>query len=263
VGSRFLPTSRAVPKELLPLGVRPLIHHALDEVERAGFTEAAIVVSPEKDAIRRYFEPAPDLERLLRDRGDREGLAALQGAAAIARRLRLRFVEQAYPSGMGHAVARCRSLAGSEPFAVLTPDDVITGSEHWTRLREIHTATGAPCLTVRPVPPQLAHRFGIAACTPGPHGSLRVERLVEKPALGQAPSNLAVLGRYIVTPAVLDAVDAIRRASLGPEVQLTNALAAVIPLGPGVLAVPFLGQLFDSGTPGEYARSLARYAGIV
>jgi UTP--glucose-1-phosphate uridylyltransferase len=220
----------------------------------------AIVVSPAKTSIRLYFEPAPALEHQLRERGDDAGLAALQGAAAIARRLRLRFVEQPWPAGMGEAVARCRRLASGEPFAVLTPDDVIPGTDHWRRLRALHETTAAPCLTLRPVPPQIADRFGIAACIDGPYESLRVERLVEKPQAGQAPSNLAVLGRYIVTPEVLDALD---RATGRPEVQLTDGLAAALGRPPGLLAIRFDGELFDSGTPREYARSLARYAGVV
>src|SRR5206468_4264082 len=135
-----------------------------------------------------------------------------------------------------------------EPFAVLTPDDVIAGSDLWTRLLAVHGSTGAPCLALRPVPPDTAHRFGIAACAPGPCGSLRVERLVEKPPPGRAPSNLAVLGRYVVTPDVLDALG---RAAPAPERQLTDALAAVLSRPPGLLAVPFDGELFDSGTPLE------------
>src|SRR5215472_14311360 len=109
LGSRFLPASRVVPKELLPFGTKPLVHHALDEIVRAGFERAAIVVSPGKDAIRRYFEAEPDLTR----------------------RLRLTFVEQPLPLGLGDAVVRCRPLARGEPFAVLLPDDVIPTSDHW------------------------------------------------------------------------------------------------------------------------------------
>src|SRR5215472_14585514 len=125
LGSRFLPASRAVPKELLPLGTRPLVHHVLDEVERAGFDRAAIVVSPAKAAIRAYFAPDPALEGLLRERGDEHGLGALRASVAIAERLALQFVEQPHPLGLGDAVARCRHLAGGEPLAVLLPDDVI------------------------------------------------------------------------------------------------------------------------------------------
>jgi UTP--glucose-1-phosphate uridylyltransferase len=113
------------------------------------------------------------------------------------------------------------------------------------------------------VPLEAAHRFGIAACVPTPEGHLRVERLVEKPAPGQAPSNLAVLGRYLLTPEVLDALDRVRgRTPEQPEIELTDALSSVLSNPPGLFASPFAGQLFDSGTPGEYARSLARYTDL-
>jgi UTP--glucose-1-phosphate uridylyltransferase len=239
-----------VPKELLPFGTRPLIHHALAEAERAGFERAVIVISPGKAGIRTYFEADPALERGLLERGDQRGLAELRAAVATARRLRLRFVEQPLPLGLGDAVARGGRLATGEPFAVLLPDDVIPTSEHWTDLRALHAEHGAPCLCVRPVPADQVHRFGIAACAPDACGHLRVERLVEKPRRDLAPSNLAVLGRYIVTPQVVDAIG--RRPHAG-EVGLTEALADA----PGLLAVPFAGEHFDCGTPEDYARSLA------
>jgi UTP--glucose-1-phosphate uridylyltransferase len=254
LGSRFLPVSRVVPKELLPFGTRPLIHHALDEVERAGFERAAVVISPDKAAIRTYFEADPGLERRLEERGDQRGLGELREAAAIAARLQLRFVEQPLPLGLGEAVARCGRLAAGEPFAVLLPDDVIPTSDHWTRLRALHDEDGAHCLCVRPVPADQVHRFGIAACVRDARGHLRVERLVEKPRPDLAPSNLAVLGRYIVTQQVLYAIG--HRLALrdrGGEVGLTESLADA----PGLLAVPFAGEHFDCGTPEDYARSLA------
>jgi UTP--glucose-1-phosphate uridylyltransferase len=259
LGRRFLPVSRVVAKELLPLGRKPLIHHVLDEVERAGFTSATIVTSPGKTALRSYFEPDPALERLLAAGGDLDGLAQLREAAGIARRLGLRFVEQPSPAGLGDAVL----LAGAallEPFAVLLPDDVIPGTGHWRRMLDVHVDTGCACLCVRPVPVETAHRFGIAVCSPGPGGRMRVEHLVEKPPAGRAPSNLAVLGRYVVTADVLDALERLsREREPGHELQLTDAFAALLARALPVLAVPFTGDVFDSGTPDDYARSAARY----
>jgi UTP-glucose-1-phosphate uridylyltransferase len=259
LGRRFLPASRAVAKELLPLGRKPLIHHALDEVERAGFTSATVVISPGKAELRSYFEPDPALEGLLRDRDDPDTLMHVQEAAAIAARLRLRFVEQPTPAGLGDAVL-LGSGGGAEPFAVLLPDDVIPGADHWRGLLALYADTGRPCFCVRPVPAETAHRFGIAVCSPEGDGRLRVVGLVEKPAVGSVPSTLSVLGRYIVTAEVLDALERLSRdGPPGPELQLTDAFAALLPGSPGVLAVPFSGEIFDSGTPEEYASSAVRY----
>src|SRR2546425_8581234 len=127
LGTRFLPATGVFAKELLPLGRKPLIHHALDEVERAGFTCATIVISPGKRSLRTYFEPDTALDTLLLERGDDDGLGRLREATAIAERLHLSFVEQPSPAGLGDAVLVSRA-AGDEPFAVLLPDDVIPGA---------------------------------------------------------------------------------------------------------------------------------------
>lgn len=257
IGSRFLPTTRSVPKELLPLGIKPLIHHALEEAERAGFTGAIVVVSPLKTALRAYFEREPSLERLLEARGDEAALSLLREASAIARRLQLRFVEQPLPAGLGDAVLRCRLLAG-DTFAVLLPDDVIVSTEHWGHLLRLQDETGAPCLCVRPVPLEQAHRFGMAVCeTAGPR--LRVKALVEKPAPGTVRSGLSIFGRYVVTRPVLEALEA-RRVRWCQELQLTDGFAAVLDQAPGVYAIQFTAEFFDNGTPEEYVRSIARYA---
>lgn len=260
LGRRFLPLSRVVAKELLPLGRRPLIHHALDELERAGFTSATIVTSPCKPGLRAYFERDEELERGLADRGDGAGLAQLREAAGIAERLDLRFVEQRTPAGLGDAVL-CAAARVEEPFAVLLPDDVIPGAGHWRRLLDLHAGTGAACFCVRPVPVETAHRFGIAVCMAEPgDGWLRVERLVEKPPPGMVPSNLSVVGRYVVTSDVLDGLERLGRATRpGCELQLTDGFAALLGRSLPVMAVPFAGELFDSGTPEDYARSAARY----
>jgi len=249
-----------VAKELLPLGRKPLIHHVLDEVERAGFTEATIVISPGKWSLRAYFEPDLTLDSVLAERGDEEALQQLREAAAIARRLHLSFVEQPIPAGLGDAVLVAAADAGDEPFGVLLPDDVIPGGDHWPRLLAVHAETGRPCFCVRPVPMETTHRFGIAVCSSRGDDRLWVEELVEKPPPGRAPSNLSVLGRYVVTGEVLDALRRIaRERPPGTELQLTDGYAAVLASPHGVLAVPFTGQIFDSGTPDEYAASGISY----
>jgi UTP--glucose-1-phosphate uridylyltransferase len=231
LGTRFAPLSRFVPKELFLLGDRPLIHHALDEAASSGFETAVVVVSPAKIALRRYLQE-------------------------VTTPLQVEVVDQPEAAGPGDAVLRALART-SPPFGVLLPDDVILGREHWSELLRGHEATGAALLTLRRVPAELAHRFGIAACSPEGEW-LRVENLVEKPAPGTVPSDLAVLGRYVVTQAVVAALEGARARS-GGELELTQGFAAAISCPPGVLAVQFDGEFFDCGTPLDYRRSAARF----
>jgi len=257
LGSRFLPLTRAVPKELLLLGEWPLIHHALLEAEGAGFESAIIVISPMKQAIRTYFEPAPELERELAEQGNLAALARLLEAQAIARRMKLVFIEQ-WTRGPGQAVLLSRELTGEETFAVLLPDDVVPSVDHWRALQALSLETGAATLCVRKVPVAEAPRFGMALCEPfGAH--LRVRDLVEKPPAGQARSNLSIFGRYVVTRRVLDALSD-RLARTTGELQLTEGYAALTDADPGVFAVEFSADSYDCGTPQEFARATTRYA---
>jgi UTP--glucose-1-phosphate uridylyltransferase len=267
LGTRFLPLSRAIPKELLPLGELPVIHHALREAERAGFEQAIIVISPVKRAIRTYFEAAPDLEQELERAGNREGLSRLHEAQAIARRLEVIFIE-AWTRGPGQAVLLSHSATGDDSFAVLLPDDVVPGVEHWRRMLSLWQETGAPVMTVRRFDPSTASRFGIAVCdTPTPTlplrgreiaGALRVRDLVEKPPPGRVQSELRIFGRYIVTRPVLEALEERFETTTG-ELQLTEGYAAALD-DPGVLGVEFSAEYFDCGTPADFAESTARYA---
>jgi UTP--glucose-1-phosphate uridylyltransferase len=226
----MLPITGGSPKELLPFAGRPLIHHAVEEAAGAGFESAVIVISPAKAAIREYFQ-------------------------SVRPPLPLSFVIQPVPAGPGDAVLVASD--GSTPVAVLLPDDVIFGTDHWRLLTQVHRQTGASVICVRKIPLEEASRFGIAVCTPS-GGILRVHELVEKPAPGSVASDLAILGRYLVTPAVLVALAHVRRSE--GDLYLTEGLAAVIGQIPGVVAVEFTGDVFDIGTPEEYRRSLNRYA---
>jgi UTP--glucose-1-phosphate uridylyltransferase len=239
LGVRFRPLSRIVPKELLPMGGKPLIHHALEEADRAGFEQAVIVLSPTKSSIREYFE--------------------LPETSELARRLRLAFVEQPRAEGLGQAVLLAAIRMRADRFAVLLPDDVVTDSEHWRSLVALNEATGAATLCVRPVDNSQTERFGIAACRVV-DGLTRVTGLIEKPSPHDAPSDLAVFGRYVVTRPVLDALESLSsRADRHRDLQLTDGFHLASSAPPGVLAVHFKGHIFDAGTPEEYALSLARF----
>jgi UTP--glucose-1-phosphate uridylyltransferase len=231
VGARFLPLSRFVPKELLLLGDRPLIHHALVEAARAEFDTAVVVLSPAKLVLRRYLQE-------------------------VEMPLPVELVDQPEPAGLGNAVLRARALA-SPPFGVLLPDDVILSGEPWRLLRSAHDGAATAALCVRHVPAHLTSRFGIASCRLE-RGRMLVEQLVEKPAPGTAPSNLAVLGRYVVTEPVLTALEGGFRGE-SKELELTHGFAAVTAQPPGVVAVPFDGDVFDCGTPADYQHSVSRF----
>jgi UTP--glucose-1-phosphate uridylyltransferase len=255
VGRRFLPVTRAVPKELLPVGVLPLLHHALLEAQAAGFDRAVIVTSPEKRALRTYFEPDPILERRLEASGDLPALERLRSAVAIATCLRLSFAEQTEPTGLGDAVLK--GAPTDEPFGVLLPDDLIPTPGHWERLRKLHMRTGASALYVRRVPKEQVHRFGIAECSFA-NDALRILRVVEKPRPNETSSDLAIFGRYVLTPEVVRAFTGCR-PDLRSELQLTDGLAALAKSPQGVWAMEFGDDFYDCGTPGEYARSVCRW----
>jgi UTP--glucose-1-phosphate uridylyltransferase len=259
LGSRFLPLSRVVPKELLLLGDRPLIHHALCEAELAGFEAAVIVVSPGKEAIKWYFTRDPDLEGELASRGNVEALARLRSASELAVRMSVEFVVQPEPKGLGDAVLRCAGAIGSETCGVLLPDDVILGREHWRQLFALHARSGAAGFCLRQVPLGETMRYGIAECVAGPDG-LRVTRLVEKPMPGTCGSNLAVLGRYVITPTVMAAL---RERAAGRELELADGFAAALRVGETVMATAFSGVHFDCGTPDAYARSVAESGDLI
>ncbi|GAC1646168.1 MAG: UTP--glucose-1-phosphate uridylyltransferase GalU [Candidatus Dormibacteraceae bacterium] len=222
-GSRFGKATQTLPKEMLLLGGKPLIHHALDEAARAGMEEAVIVLAPWKVAISDYLEGV-DLP------------------------LPVRYAQQPEPLGIGDAVLRAELQA---PFGLLLPDDVITTLEPWPELLAAHAKSGAAVMTVRAVPTEETSRFGIAVVEAG-----MVVDLVEKPAAGTARSNLAVFGRYIVNGSVLAGIAGPGRTG---EMEITDAFRVAALGVPGVAAVEYDGVIFDCGTPAEFARAQAAY----
>lgn len=216
-GKRFASQGFTSPKELLPLGGRPLIAHALLEAKRAGFESALVVVAPAKESLIQYLVTA-------------------------SLPLPVEMVVQPLPAGIGDAVVRCWR---GEPFGVLLPDDVVLETKHWTDLLETHRRTGAAALCVRPVAPETVGRFGIAECAGD-----RVVRLLEKPAPGTTTSTLAIFGRYIANEAV---VEATKNIPVNGELELTYGFAGAIATPSGVRAVHFGGRTYDCGTPADYA----------
>jgi UTP--glucose-1-phosphate uridylyltransferase len=251
LGTRMLPATKVVPKELLPVLDRPAIDYAVAEAAAAGIRDVVIVTAPSKMSLAAYFARRPDLERMLAARGQRELVSGLQ---QIGCGCRVRFVEQPAPRGLGDAIARARGLVGVQPFAVLLPDVLIDAAPG--ALSQLVAAfDGDPLLLVHEVERAEVRRYGIVA--PDPRRPGRLSDLVEKPAPEAAPSRLAVTGRYILTAEVFDALAATPPGA-GGEIQLTDALRRLLQAGRPLRWRRVRGQVHDLGSlAGWLAANLA------
>ncbi|RKS90938.1 UTP--glucose-1-phosphate uridylyltransferase GalU [Sphingosinicella microcystinivorans] len=250
LGTRFLPATKAMPKEMLPVVDRPLIQYAVDEAVAAGIEQMIFVTGRGKNAIEDHFDRHYELESTLGERGKNEVLAQLEGTRFAAGTIA--YVRQREPLGLGHAVWCARHLIGDNPFAVLLPDELL-----WNPARpclkamvEAHAEVGGNVIGVLDVPREHTHRYGIVS--PGAQrGALtEVLGLVEKPKPADAPSTMAAIGRYILEPAVMEKLEA-RKRGAGDEIQLTDAMAELIGGSP-FHALPFEGTRYDCGDKAGY-----------
>ncbi len=246
LGTRFLPATKSIPKEIMTLVDRPLIQYAIDEARAAGIKEFIFVTSRGKSALEDYFDHAPELESELRRKGKTELLEILKDtnmdSGAIA------YVRQNRPMGLGHAVWCARRLIGNEPFAVLLPDDVIAAERPCLQqMVEMHAETGGCMVAAMEVPANRTSSYGVLDIAEDRGSIVRVKGMVEKPAAGEAPSNLAVIGRYILTPRVLTNLNRIKQGA-GGEIQLTDAIAAETDSKSGVFGLRFRGERYDCGS---------------
>lgn len=244
LGTRFLPATKAVPKELLPVAGRPLVQYAVEEALAAGIERCVLVTAPGRDLALRHFRPDPLLEKTLRDRGRTDALRLVEGTSARADAVTA--VEQPEPRGLGDAVLRAAAEVGEGPCAVLLPDDlVLADTPCIAQLLEAHARLGGTVVGVTEVAAGEVRKYGIV--DPGGGGSVvEVRGLVEKPAPEQAPSRLGVVGRYVLAPAVLAALAGVGPGA-GGEIQLTDAIAATLGREP-VHALRFRGRRFDCGS---------------
>jgi UTP--glucose-1-phosphate uridylyltransferase len=258
LGTRFLPATKSIPKEIMTLVDRPLIQYAIDEARAAGITEFIFVTSRGKSALEDYFDSAPELEASLRQKGKDDLLAILEQTAmpsgAIA------YVRQQQPRGLGHAVWCGHRLVGDEPFAVILPDDVIAADTPCLKqMVEAYEAGGSRgCMVAAmEVPPEKTAAYGILD-TGGADGPVvPVRGMVEKPAPADAPSNLAVIGRYILPPSVMETLDEVDPGA-GGEIQLTDAIAREIDRS-GVSGYRFNGQRFDCGSKAGFLQATVAF----
>ena len=248
LGTRFLPLTKAVPKELVPAFDRPVLHYAVREALAAGIRHVVIVTSPGKEAMEEYFKPSPDIEQLLRDKGYSVAADELH---SFAQQLRFSYPVQEEQLGLGHAVLCARETVGNHPFAVILPDDLVVDADPaLAQMAQAWRRNPGNYLAVEEVPAQRISAYGVVA--PAPDGRLndtttRLEGLVEKPPADQAPSNLGIVGRYILMPEVFDALERTRPGAIG-EIQLTDGIGLTMDRVP-TYAYRFQGTRYDCGTP--------------
>lgn len=260
MGTRFLPATKAIPKEMLPLVDRPLIQYAIDEARAAGIKEFIFVTARGKSALEDYFDGSPMLERKLSEDGKTGLLAEVENSTmpsgAIA------YIRQQEALGLGHAVWCARRLIADEPFAVILPDDVIAAEtpclQQMVDAYQAH-GRGGCMVAAMEVPEQATSSYGVIDPAED-HGALISARgLVEKPKPENAPSNMAVIGRYILTPQVMQTLSA-GKTGAGGEIQLTDAIAEQITLGDPVFGYRFEGQRFDCGSKAGYLKATVEFA---
>lgn len=243
LGTRFLPVTKAVPKELLPIVDIPTLQYIIEEAAASGIEEVLLVVSNQKDAIKAHFAQAPTLESFLRAHGKD---ALCERITAIPSIVKISYIVQEEPLGLGHAVSLAKDFADGEAIAVLLGDDVVDAEVPCLKqLIDIYNETGASVLGVQQVARDAIHKYGIVAPGDTANGHITVQSLVEKPSADEAPSNLAIMGRYVITPEVFDIL-ATTPPGKGGEIQLTDALNTLAAQQP-MVACDFKGTRFDVG----------------
>ena len=244
-GTRFLPVTRSVPKNMLPVLDRPSIHFAVEEAVAAGIEHVVFVLAHGQEAICRYFDRLPELERALERRGEYD---TLQQMIDITETVELSYVYQTRQLGPGHAVLTARAAVGDEPFAVFFPDDLILSDVPTIgSMIDLFMEHGRTVVAVEEVPDELVPSKGIVDARPAGDGVFEIAGLVEKPSASEAPSNLAIVGRYVLTPEVFDTLESVEPGT-GGEIWLTDAIAMLLDTQ-GAYAYKFPGTLFDVGTP--------------
>jgi UTP--glucose-1-phosphate uridylyltransferase len=256
LGTRFLPATKVQPKEMVPLVDRPAIQYVIEEVVESGLRDVILVTGRGKTAIEDHFDRTPELERLLENRGKSEPLEEIR---RISRLIEVCAVRQKEPLGLGHAVLASRPAVGREPFAVLLPDDIVDNDVPCLRqLLDVHERYGASVVAVERVEKERTRDYGVIDAVPEDGNVYRIEDLVEKPDPSEAPSNLAIIGRYILTPEIFEELEG-TGADAGGEIQLTNAIRSLRKRQP-VYALEFQGKRYDTGNKLGFLKATVEFA---
>jgi UTP--glucose-1-phosphate uridylyltransferase len=258
LGTRFLPATKAVPKELLPVVDTPAMQYIVEEAVDAGLPQVLVVTGRGKEAIADHFDRAPELEAALEKKGDKDRLEAVRRSSTLAD---VHFVRQGAPLGLGHAVLCAASFVGDESFAVMLGDDLIDSRDRLlARMLQVQAERGGCVVALLDVPREQIKLYGAVVAEPtGSEDVVRISDLVEKPDPEEAPSTLAIIGRYVLSPAIFDAL---RRTppGRGDELQLTDALRALAVAGEPVHGVVFRGRRYDTGDRLDYLRAVVQLA---
>lgn len=255
LGTRFLPATKATPKEMLPIVDKPAIQYVVEEAVAAGLDDVLVITGRNKGNLSNHFDSVPELERTLERKGDTNKLRKVHESSELAE---IHFLRQGQPLGLGHAVACARRHVGNESFAVLLGDDLIDARDPLLdRMIEEHDKRNATVIALMEVPQESIHLYGCAAveATDDPD-VVRITRLVEKPAAEEAPSNLAIIGRYVLRPEIFDVLDGLEPGR-GGEIQLTDALNHLAEdKGDGpVYGVVFRGRRYDTGDRADWIKA--------
>ncbi|MGQ9556724.1 MAG: UTP--glucose-1-phosphate uridylyltransferase GalU [Desulfurispora sp.] len=256
LGVRFLPATKAQPKEMLPIVDKPTIQYIIEEAVNSGIEDILIITGRHKRAIEDHFDKSPDLEAHLSSKSKWDLLEIVQQVSEMAE---VCYVRQKEPLGLGHAVYCARKYVGDEPFAVLLGDDVIASPVPCLRqMLDLYEDTGASVIAVQEVPPEDVSKYGILDAVPERSRVYRVRDLVEKPPADQAPSRLAIMGRYVLTPRIFDIL-AQTRPGAGGEIQLTDALRVLVREQP-MYGLVYHGKRYDVGDKLGYLQATVEFA---
>ncbi len=261
LGTRFLPATKAMPKEMLPVVDKPAIQYVVEEAVSAGLVDVLMVTGRNKNALENHFDRVAELEATLKAKGDDANLMQVNASTGLAA---MHYVRQGDPMGLGHAVHRARMHVGNEPFAVLLGDDLIDARDPLLqRMLDEQVARDASIVALLEVDPDQIHLYGAAAVEPTDDPDVvRITGLVEKPAREAAPSNYAVIGRYVLKPEVFDVLER-TEPGRGGEIQLTDALMTMaedVAGTGGVYGVVFRGRRYDTGDKLEYIKAVVQLA---
>jgi UTP--glucose-1-phosphate uridylyltransferase len=256
LGTRFLPATKVQPKEMVPLVDRPAIQYVIEEVVESGIRDVILVTGRGKTSIEDYFDRSPELERLLESRGKSE---ALEEVRRVSQLIDVCAVRQKEALGLGHAVLAAKPAVGEQPFAVLLPDDIVDSTVPCLRqLLDVHERFGASVIAVERVEPERTRDYGVIDAVPEEGNVFRIRDLVEKPEPSEAPSNLAIIGRYILLPEIFAELER-TGADTGGEIQLTHALRSLRERQP-LYAVEFEGKRFDTGNKLGFLKATVEFA---